>query len=107
MNFNLMKPEEVSPQSFVSNDGRFELELIDEDFFEITMTNLRDDQEGYCREEFDDIQKLTFASEDIDRLIEILECAKQINPYSWETIKEMQEKKEPDKCDKKIILGLI
>jgi hypothetical protein len=93
-NFSAYKPEEISPQSFESNDGRFSVEIVDEDFYELTVHELSADQDHYGDKDFESIDKILFNREDIDRLIDILECAKQINPYGWGTVVAAQKKEE-------------
>lgn len=81
----ILRAEDVTPQSLESNDGRFRVEIIDEDEFKLTMTLFSSDEPEYYTE--DDItQTLEFSSDDLERLIKILQMARKINCKSWRTI---------------------
>ena len=90
VNYLDFKPEDITPQSFESNDGRFNIEMCDEDYFQITIHELSGDNEHFADEKFDFVQTLTLNGEDLDRLSELLKCVKQINPYSWDTVLKKQ-----------------
>lgn len=97
MNINLDQlAKQISPQSFESNDGRFRVEVCDEGMFELTMTMLDASDRHYMNKEEDWVQTLEFSSEDLDRLIEILHKAKEVNTKSWETVKREIEKRKVD-----------
>jgi hypothetical protein len=83
------KPEDLSPQTFESNDSRFRVEIVDEDFFELTFYHLEQDDVDFFKEE--NRTKFCFGSEDRDRLIAILEESKKINPYAWKTLECIRE----------------
>lgn len=82
----------ITPQSFESNDGRFRIEVEDDGCFELTMTDLASDEDGYYEEDTDYVQEFHFNAEDLDRLIEILTKAKEINPYNLDTYKKIINK---------------
>jgi hypothetical protein len=87
--FNITKATKdgISPQSFESNDGRVRIEIIDEDYFELTYYDVDlDDLRGE-----EDRQTLTFDSKDRDMIVRILQASKSINPHAWRTIKKKQE----------------
>jgi len=77
---NKPNPEDITPQSFESNDGRFRIETIDEGFLELTMTAFSSLEDGYYTER-DYVSTILIDYKDLDRLIKILTKAKEINPY--------------------------
>lgn len=83
-----LKPENITPQSFESNDGRISIKVDDDGVFELTLTDLDASEKHYYDEEHDWVQKISFSEKDLDRLINILKVAKKINPFSWKTIKD-------------------
>jgi hypothetical protein len=87
---NKVTKDGISPQSFETNDGRVRIEIIDEDYFELTFYDVNmDDLRGE-----EDRQTLTFDSKDRDMIIRILQASKSINPYAWRTIEKKQESRE-------------
>jgi hypothetical protein len=80
----------ITPQSFETNDGRIRVEIIDEDYFELTYYNV--DIEDITDDDYK--QTLTFDSKDRDILIKILQKSKSINHHAWCTIKNNQENNE-------------
>ena len=88
------KIEEIlTPQSFESNDGRFRVEVCDDGSLELTMTDLTCEEKGYMDKEDDWVQKLEFDVKDLQRLIDILVKAKEINAYSLRSLREKMEEK--------------
>lgn len=79
-NLNKPNPEDITPQSFESNDGRFRIETVDDGFLELTITAFSSEEDGYYTER-DFVSTMLIDYKDLDRLIKILEMAKQINPY--------------------------
>lgn len=86
---------DITPQSFESNDGRFSIHIIDEDFFEVTFYELEEENSEYYEKE--NIIKFYLDSKDRDTLIELLIASQAINPWSWETVKEIQNKENKTK----------
>ena len=84
--------DEITPQSFESNDGRFSIKIIDDGMLELITTELRIDEEGYYdqKNHLDFVQTLMIESKDLDRLINILIRAKEINPLSLDSMKESE-----------------
>lgn len=80
--------ELITPQSFESNDGRFAISVSDDGHFEVVMTILTSDEDGYYDNDADWVQKLEIAEEDVSRLIDILNKSKEINPYNLSSLRE-------------------
>ena len=80
---NINSPNHITPQSFETNNGRFHIEVFDEDELLLTTTDLPADNEKYMQDSHDDVQTLYINSEDLDVLIDILIKAKQMNTKRW------------------------
>jgi hypothetical protein len=85
--------EQITPQSFESNDGRFTIKVEDDGFLELTTTSLRSDEKGYLNDDMDWVQNLSINANDLQRVIDILERAKEINCYSLSSWQEKMENK--------------
>ena len=76
-----LKAEDCTPQSYESNDGRISIEIEDEEMFKLTLSKLDASHINYGNSDY--YQELFFEAKDLQRLIDILELAKNINCYRW------------------------
>lgn len=96
--------KQLTPIGFQSTDGRFSIECCDEGMVELTMTLLDQDNRYYMHPEQDWVQKIEIGYEDIDRLIDILQKAKEIECRSWSTVKKKLEESKDKFEDKNAYL---
>jgi hypothetical protein len=85
-NINQTDPNQITPQSFETNDGKWRLEVEEANFLKITY--MEDLEHGEYSK-----QELTFFDDELDLLIELLQRGKEINAnlYKKEEAKELKE----------------